>query len=78
MLLEKYEDFLESSVKQLVIELSPISLGQQAGSQREEGEVLPPLPNPNKFILSKIENMSFLILCFKLQAWRILRCIFFV
>ena len=42
MLLEKYEDFLESSVKQLVIELSPISLGQQARSQREEGEVLPP------------------------------------
>ena len=26
------------------------------------------LPDPNKFVLATTENMSFLMLCFKLQA----------
>ena len=36
-----------------------------------------PLPNLNRFILPKAENVSFWMLCFKLQAWRVLRFIIF-
>lgn len=38
----------------------------------------PPLANPNEFILPKMENMSFLTLCFKQQALRILCFILFL
>ena len=36
MPLEKYEDFLELSLKQLVIQLSPISLSQVCGVRKDQ------------------------------------------
>ena len=40
--------------------------------------VIPPLPNLDRFILPKAENVSFWMLSFKLQTSRVLRFIIFM